>query len=809
MYRSLCLLFCILLLIPALVMAQPAHVYDAKTKQAIPFATIKFGDSGQGMVAGLDGSFELPAAVHAAFIEVSSLGYISAKLKLPLMHTDIRLQPGGNTLDEFTITPPYDKMRRILNSAIAAKGTNNPDKYDWYRCSMYYKMVVDISWPDSMLHDDSTVKGRRRRNLVDSQHLLLSETYSRRTWRRPQQLQEEVLASRLSGLKKSVFTSMATDVLPFHSYSDYLKLNGKDYHNPVSRGFEQYYRFNLVNELTEGRDTIWILSFRPRGLNENNLSGTVYINSDGYAISQMVAKTRDTVLQQTVRIEQQYGRIPMAGAHSRWFPQQLNYIIDWDQHSNTRIYTLHMKGNTLIDSVTWQEDKSFKFDKAHTIKLLPGADAVTDTGWRSIRPIALDAREQRTYKVIDSMGGDANADKILTHFEKIPEYKVTFGVFDMDVSRIINFNNYEHTRIGAGGQTNERLIKWLSIGGWAGYGFRDKEWKYGAFAEVYADRSREFAFRASYTDDIADPGRIQLNADLDKNYLRRFLLQRVDEAKTYSLSVRKKIAYWDFELGARRQQIIPRYNYALSYEGANHTSFIAREASLNFRYAYALRTAPFFSSYYNMGSSYPIVYGKVTTGWLQGSNSTNAIPYTQLLLAALWHKHINRIGTEHIMAEGGKSISNSTLPLSKLFAGNGFRYDSKALLSIYAFGGMMTMYPYEYYSDQFINLLYRHDFDWKLYKLEMAGSVLSSMPNICLQYNMLYGTLRHPEAQKYVAFSVPDRAYHEAGILLNNLVRLRSGNLYYLGLNIGYFYHIDPLPAAAGGRFVFGLGVQL
>ena len=468
-----------------------------------------------------------------------------------------------------------------------------------------------------------------------------------------------------------------------------------------------------------------------------------------------------------------------------------------------------MKGYSRIDSVTWDEDKDFHFDKTHTVKLAPKADELTDSVWQAVHPEPLDKKEALTYKVIDSLGEKIHLDRAMTYFSKIPEGKIPVGILDFDLKRLFNFNNYENIRLGLGAQTNEHLIKWLSVGGWAGYGFNDAHWKYGGFAELYADHNREFVFKAGYSDDINDPGRIRMNNELDKNYLNAYLLQRVDETKTFTLSVRKKLGYWALELAGRQQQIKPKYQYALLYDGADYKTFTANEASITFRYAYAERTAPFFGSYYSLGSKYPIWYGKVTSGNISGG--TNMLePYTQAVTAVLWHKHINRIGFEHFLLEGGKSWSNGTLPLSKLFAGNGYNYDASSSISLYTFGGLLTMLPYQYYTDQFASFIYRHDFDWKLYKFEIPDTKFSSAPNICLQYNVLYGTLNNPQAQQYVHFSVPSTGYNEAGILLNNLARVIYANLYYLTLNFGYFYHFTPVPnVSSDSRVVVGVGFEL
>jgi Family of unknown function (DUF5686)/CarboxypepD_reg-like domain len=785
------------------------RVFDEKTKDAIPFATVKFGNTGQGVLAGLDGKFEVPAGQFSAinYLEVSCLGYKTKKITSLTGILNVYLMPEQSALNEIVVKPPYEKMRRIINNAIANKNRNNPDKYDWYRCRVYYKMVVDASFPDTLINDTSK-SSQEMKEFFDKQHLLMSETYSIRTWQKPQHLQEDIIASRFSGFKKSVFNTLVTDVIPFHAYHDYITLNGKDYHNPVSRGFEQYYKFNLSDEILQGNDTVWILSFRPKGNNANNLTGKVYINSNGYAISQIIAKGNDTILKLSARIEQQYEQVPLNDSETRWFPRHLNYIIDWQQRSSKRVVTFHMKGNSGIDSVDFKKDDNFRFDKAHTVRLKPNGDELSDSTWKSTRPRPLDQKEAETYRVIDSLGAEAHADNIMGYLSKLPDGRIPIGPVDLDLKRLLSFNKFENTRLGLGLQTNEKILKWGSIGGWGGYGFSDGKWKYGAFGEVYADRYKEFVFKVAYDKDINEPGRVHLNRDLDKTYLKYLLLSRVDEITSVTASVKKRLGYWNIELSGSRQDIIPEYSYAYHNNGKDYLTFTATEASLSFRYAFAERSAPFFGTYTRSGTRYPIWYGRITQGNLE-SGSDLKIPYTQLLTAIQWHKHVNRLGYEHFLLEGGKQWSDVPLPLSKLFAGNGFNYDTKSV-TLYSFGGMMTMYPYEYYADQFVNFVFRHDFDWKLFKVEDNNINYSSAPDISLQYNLLYGTLAHPEAQRYVAFDVPDYGYHEAGLLLNNLLRMRVGSIYYLTYNLGYFHHITPdFNYKKNGRFVIGLGIEL
>lgn len=119
------------------------------------------------------------------------------------------------------------------------------------------------------------------------------------------------------------------------------------------------------------------------------------------------------------------------------------------------------------------------------------------------------------------------------------------------------------------------------------------------------------------------------------------------------------------------------------------------------------------------------------------------------------------------------------------------------------------MLPYGYYADQFVNAIYRHDFDWKLYKVKLPGKSFSSAPNLCFQYGVYCGQLSHPETQQTFPFDVAYKAYQEAGLILDNLLRIKYYDLYYLTMNTGYFYHFGPTAYNKNdGVLSIGLGIE-
>lgn len=763
----------------------------------LAFATIKLGDTKQGLMADLKGKFQVKLNGSFSFITISYLGYKTEKIDLKNRNSEeainVTLLPSPGNLDEVVVKSSYSKIRRIMNRALDNRGRNNPDKYDWYQCNIYYKTIID-GGPDTTMMKDSADKAEFLQ-FKETQHLFITETFSRRTWEKPQKLQEEVLGSRIAGFKKAWFSSLVTDVLPFHAYNDFLNLNGKDYHNPLSPGLFQRFDFRLEDEIFQGKDTIWHISFTPKK-NTDHLSGSLYISSKYYAIANLKAEHYDNELKRAVGVEQQY-----TFKDDRWFPEQLNYFIKWERIFG-QAAELSLTGTSLIDSVSFVKSEKFRFDKAHTTRVLPGADELKDTAWKSLRPSPLTQKEQRTYVVMDSLGKAQKFDKLPALVEKLSLGYFPTGPVDLEISRLYSYNKYEKNRFGFGFRTNEKIARRFAVAAWIGYGTGDKNFKYGGWAEYYADKYKEFVFRANYKNDLQDPGRLQISSELDKNFLRRFTLGRVDKIEQTTLEVNKRLGYWQLGLGFLSEKTTPQYAYALDHSGKQFTNFKTKEVVLSLRYSYAERMSPMLGKYYSAGSKYPTVFGKIRFGQMENDNNH----YIQAVAALKWHKHINRWGDEQYLLIGGATFSQKPLPLSRLFAGNGFLVNDN---SFYVFGGMQTMLPYQYYSDRFINFYWKHDFDFKFYTLKLSKK-FSSTPSFGIGYNVLWGKLKDSTAHKFIQFSVPDPAYHEVGGMVNRLLRMKFLGLYYINLNIGYYYHLDgPFDHNRNGRFVFGIGADL
>lgn len=791
--RALLISVFFLLCLAATAQEQRIRIRASGDGAPVPFAAIRLGASGQGVIADIDGQVVLPATWAADYLEISALGFEPKKIQ-GRPAEEVFLKRKAEALRETVVRPDYDKLRSIIRTTIARRDEHNPERYPWYRCNVYYKMTADASLVvDTARRTDTTAEAREIIDFFNGQHLLMTETYSRRTFKRPQKLQEEVMATRFSGFKSPLFTALVTDMLPFHCYTDYLKLNGRDFRNPLSPGSGQWFGFNLRDELMQGLDTLWIISFFPTKVGEA-LRGRLYINSKNYAVTAFIGEYRDTVLGSSIRMEQRYQEI-----EGRMFPHELNYVYRISQGSDGGKALISMQGVSRIDSVSFAEDRAFRFDKVHTVKLEPTASKVSDSAWALLRPEALNAREARTYVFMDSIMESVKAERFVPVLAKLIDAKVALGPVDINIDRLYRFNNWEGSRLGLGLQTGDRISQHLSVGAWAGYGTRDVRWKWGGFLEANLDRYKETVLRLSYEHDIRDPGRVQLHPELDRAWLRNLLILRADAVDVYALQLQRRFGYFSTELGLRYEEVTPLYPYQWNWEGQSATSFTTSETSLRLRYAFAERRAPLFSKYYPVGSDYPVVYARTVLGRLTAGNRD--IDYLQLLAGLSWKKHIAGIGQEAWFVQGGKIWSDAPLPLSKLYAAPGVRTDDNF---VYIFGGLQTLRPYTYYSDAFVFGSWRHDFDWRFYRADFGE--LGSMPGLSLMYNGFWGTLSNRAAHATFDFKTAEAGYHEAGAMLRDIIRAQYLNLYYIGLTAGYFYPLQPARRDAG-VYVLGLSV--
>src|SRR6185437_14319356 len=233
--------------------------------------------------------------------------------------------------------------------------------------------------------------------------------------------------SKVSGLKNSPFALVATQLQSFSFDGDFITVLDEKFLNPISEGSTRKYFFLLEDTLYSGKDTVFVISFRPReNKNFDAMKGVLYINTNTYAIQNVIAEPgrKDNTI--SIKIQQKYEFIE----GKQWFPVQLN--TDW----------------------IWNN------------AVASNKDSTKKTNLKSV---------SRTYIKDIVLNPEVKKFKFL---EAVITNKIAIGFLNLNLNKILKFNNYESTRLGLGLHTNQKVSKVFTVGGYAGYGFKDKAWKY-------------------------------------------------------------------------------------------------------------------------------------------------------------------------------------------------------------------------------------------------------------------------------------------------------------------------------------------
>ena len=485
------------MLVPSILFGQVrGRVTDGKTKEALPFTHVYSPALQQGAYTDINGNFEISVDAGST-LQFSYVGYFTVKVVVE--HPDgvlnIKLQPERFVLDAAVVHAKTNPAHRIINNAVANRKRHNPDNRRAYSCMVYNKMRLDYSVDSVWLASKGYRTAQAREEDADS-YAMIMESVMQREYKRPGNVSEHIVSSKTSGFAEYQQLAFFPPMIQlFHFYDDVLewKLINKFYLNPVSPGSTSKYLFLLRDTIVSGVDSTFIISYEPkRTSNFEGLKGLLYINSDGWAIQNAVAEPADKTLMH-LKIQQQYSRTDSAV----WFPSELSFELFFDNILYTGVTCIY-RGNSYISDINLNPDLSGKQIKSKNITLADDAHRRQEIIGQ-YRKSGLTSRDSLTYAMLE----DVNFDYMFQLMEGIVDNEaLSIWKFDLPLNRLLNENYYEGFRYGAGLYTNRHLSPWFSVGGYYGYGTKDRRSKYGASLSVFPEKHRDSELKLRYQNDI-------------------------------------------------------------------------------------------------------------------------------------------------------------------------------------------------------------------------------------------------------------------------------------------------------------------
>lgn len=394
--------------------------------------------------------------------------------------------------------------------------------------------------------------------------------------------------------------------------------------------------------------------------------------------------------------------------------------------------------------------------------------------WQEKEAQELSEIEKETLRIIDSI---SKADK-LERIEALTTGNIPIGWFNLPWNKLLDYNNYEGFRLGLGIMTNERLSKYFSVGGYFGYGFKDKDWKYGGDLILNLHKESESKIHFSYMNDVIEKSGYSFLEKLDfstSEIYRKLMIKDMELIKKYQVEYNALIfEYLRFNVYINQSYITATDGYTF---GSNVTSstnnFSFNEIGIQFRYAYNEKFMQTAKTKYSLGTSYPILFGNLSKGtnWIDGEYE-----YTKIEAKITKMFKTKTLGKTKLAIVGG--LTNGNVPISKLYNGHG----SHGSFSFEAENSFGTMRMGEFYSDRFFYVFLKHAFGSLLFNSEKFN------PEFVVVNNLGIGELsQNTNHQTVTPIQSIEKGYYESGLLINNIL-----NSSFSGIGFGLFYRYGP-----------------
>lgn len=758
---------------------------DKLSREPLAFVAVIISGTPEGTYSDIDGYFQFEISdiqIPIVEFEFRYLGYETQVLKYNgAENWVVEMQRSTVNLAEVIVRPGENPAERIIRLAIANKEKNNPESEHSFTYDSYNKLLFTAALDSAVLVDEAKYNSldTNQKEVVDflkTSYFMMMESVSRRKYMPPGRSEETIIATRVSGLQHPDFALLGTQLQSFSFYGEMVNILDYAYLSPLAHGSISKYLFIIEDTTLVSTDTVFTISYRPRkGKNFEGMKGQLFINTNGYALQNVIAEPAETA-SMSVKIQQQYDMVE----GRQWFPVQLNSQITMP-FTNINGFQLMGIGRSYLKNIELDAALRARDFTPITMQLDRMATRQPDSLWNVYRERELDSKELRTYHLLDSVGKAENLDAKLKIAEALMRGKIPWGKVNFDLNRLMNANSYEGFRLGIGVHTSDKLSQYWNVGAYYAWGFKDKAHKYGTDVQVHINRKRNAWLRMMYENDVAETGGNRLGKPA----------MTFDPANFYSVFVSRMDRYEkkgiEINLRAVRNVTTTFFGYTKftkTFEPYSFTStgnegvqlftdeFNTTETGITVRYAPGEKLARAGHREVRLGGRFPVFHLRYTKGLNNFLESELAFERFDLMVEKTFH--IKNIGDFSINTFGG--LIEDDVPLSWLYNARG----AWGKFTITAPMAFETMRTNEFQHSRFAAIHLRHNFRDLLIKGEKFR------PQIILVHSMMVGDMKHIPNHN-IKVQTAGEGYFESGIQIDRLYKS-----VFSALGIGVFYRYGP-----------------
>ncbi|KOP37650.1 hypothetical protein DBB36_09950 [Flavobacterium sp. WLB] len=785
-------------------------VTDSNNKP-LPFATIKTSDN-SNTITDVDGKFTFKTSINSGNFIVSYIGFQTKTIAIVenKKFYSVSLSQKTDDLKEVIVSNENPALT-IIKKVIANKNNNNPQKkLSSFEYKTYNKLIVTAN-PDSIdgridssaVYKDFNKKkinidssDYKFKEIISKQHLFQTEKVSQYQFGN-NKLKETVLGTKIAGFKNPIYEVIAFNLQSISIYDNKYELFETKYENPISNTAPGTYNYKLLDTVNiKGRETFMIYFKNKHKRRTSGLEGVLYIDSQNFAIAKAVMRIK--------------GVLDISGIHEFdyvpnekvWFQSNTTFkIVKGKNDDDIKILggTIQFDGDVAEDfeprkkaasDFTYLLSESNNFDIHYNtetpiknpslyIEIKDDASKKPEEFWNQYRKEALDQKSQKTYQLLDSLSINKRIEKRLGLGRKIINGYIPIGPVDLDLKKIISYNNYEGFRLGLGGITNDKFSKDFRIEGYTAYGTKDGVVKYNLGAGVLLDQNTNTWLNGSYTDDVREIASTLFAVDkrVFKIYDPRPInISTFYHYKSWKANVQTKIIpKTEAVLELSRTYVEPKFDYLFNYNGQLYSSFIMTTAMVSIVWAPFsdfMQTPTGRTESDKRFPRFTFQYTQSLPNVLDNDFSFGKIDFK----TEYEKKYLNGQKTS-LLLQGGHAIGD--VPITHLYNTMPNNLTKETIIQRITFAGrnsFETMFFNEFFSSQYVFFQIKHGFD----RIKIMKKV---RPSLVLVTRMAWGNMEKPEQHVGPTYKTLDKGFFESGIELNKI---------YKGFGLGGFYRYGP-----------------
>ncbi|MFA5419509.1 MAG: DUF5686 family protein, partial [Bacteroidales bacterium] len=481
------------------------YVKDEDNKEPVPFANVWMKGTQQGIMTDLDGHFTILSPKNDTLC-ISSVGYILQEIRINrkedtrlavLLKEDVKL------IEEITVKPEIPRAKVIFDQIIKHKKENREKVLGVkdYKVMESTTVYIAVDTTSKVIRsfgnlDDVSIE-------VDNQHLRFSPVYLFEQARNVTDDSVAVVFNKKDGIFPRLNQAFETLILKnvvvdLDFYKDQIFILDRGFISPLSNSAMSNYHLYLNDSVMVDSTKYFHFSFAPKNKYDQLFSGHFVIEDGSFALTRIDAYiSKDANLNFVNGFEGHvaYKKLP----EGSWFydEQKIGINLSFSENKDsTSVYS--SKRVEQVSKGNWLINKTTSYSTSKRLETVRASD------WRSQPEFSINQldedvfarvdklKEHKVVKGIDAIGGVA-----LTSY--LNAGKIDIGpVYD-----IYSTNTIEGSRFSVPLRTSEELFKNFSVGGFLGYGTRNKEFQFGGNLVYQPLKTDKFIFRFNYSNDYA------------------------------------------------------------------------------------------------------------------------------------------------------------------------------------------------------------------------------------------------------------------------------------------------------------------